>query len=327
MKLIISRLRINDCLTEANVTDHYNLTRSIFNNHFLKALPSTALANLFCDLRTIEFDLQNSDYLFDLVKTEILFVDTGLVSLVHKPASGLGIEVASLSPSNWLGTSFPLALQNIELNVVPLIAGKLFFIRPQKFFQYFEQDLELRDLTLKFDAFLLQEAYSKIVCNDQHSLANRISSWILTASECSTDKSISITHETLSMLFGVHRPTVTILLSKLKRLNIIQYTSRSITIKNRSALEDRACICHRQKKEFTCSATASNFKHKTSTAWTLSETVWEWLRVADAAEEQAAHSDIDHGTGHIDALLVITDQPTPAHHPAECALRDPALRQ
>src|SRR5215213_4281849 len=49
--------------------------------------------------------------------------------------------------------------------------------------------------------------------------------------------------------------------------------------------------------------------------------------MADAAQEQASHADMDHGLGDITALLVVAHQPPPAHHPAERSLDHPAARQ
>lgn len=50
------------------------------------------------------------------------------------------------------------------------------------------------------------------------------------------------------------------------------------------------------------------------------EPVSEWPRVADAVQERAVQGDPDHGAGHIDPLLAVTDQTTPAHRLAERAL-------
>src|SRR5215203_985157 len=49
--------------------------------------------------------------------------------------------------------------------------------------------------------------------------------------------------------------------------------------------------------------------------------------MADAAQEQASHADVDHGLRYITELLVVTHQPPPACHPAERPLDQPAARQ
>ena len=49
--------------------------------------------------------------------------------------------------------------------------------------------------------------------------------------------------------------------------------------------------------------------------------------MGDAPEKKASHGDVDHGFGHVDALLVVAHEPTPAGHPGEGAFRDPTARQ
>jgi hypothetical protein len=44
--------------------------------------------------------------------------------------------------------------------------------------------------------------------------------------------------------------------------------------------------------------------------------------MGDAAEEQRAHGDVDHGLGYVEAFLVVADEAAPADHPAEGALHD-----
>ena len=46
-----------------------------------------------------------------------------------------------------------------------------------------------------------------------------------------------------------------------------------------------------------------------------------------AAEQERAHSEVDHGIGHVEAAFVVAHQPAPPHHPAECSLDHPAPRQ
>ncbi len=46
-----------------------------------------------------------------------------------------------------------------------------------------------------------------------------------------------------------------------------------------------------------------------------------------SAQEVTAHCDEDHGMGHVDALLVVTNEAAPPDHPAEGALDDPTPGQ
>lgn len=49
--------------------------------------------------------------------------------------------------------------------------------------------------------------------------------------------------------------------------------------------------------------------------------------MADTAQQQAPHGDVDHRFGHVDALFVIAHQTTPSDNPAEGSSNDPSARQ
>ncbi len=49
--------------------------------------------------------------------------------------------------------------------------------------------------------------------------------------------------------------------------------------------------------------------------------------MADTAQQQAPHGDVDHRFGHVDALFVIAHQTTPSGKSAEGSFNDPSARQ
>lgn len=48
--------------------------------------------------------------------------------------------------------------------------------------------------------------------------------------------------------------------------------------------------------------------------------------MCDAPEQEGAHGDVDHGLGHVEALLVVANEASPTDHPAEGALHHPPAR-
>jgi Mn-dependent DtxR family transcriptional regulator len=59
---------------------------------------------------------------------------------------------------------------------------------------------------------------------------------------------VTVTHEYLSMMLGVRRPTVTLAMSGLQRKGIIAAQRRQVTILDSEALESTACECYRSMK-------------------------------------------------------------------------------
>ncbi len=53
----------------------------------------------------------------------------------------------------------------------------------------------------------------------------------------------------------------------------------------------------------------------------------EMASMSDTPEEEGAEGDVDHGLGDVEALLVVSHEASPAHHPSEGSLYDPSTGQ
>ncbi len=81
--------------------------------------------------------------------------------------------------------------------------------------------------------FLLQS----VTCNALHAVENRCSRWLLHAHDRLASHAFPLTHDLLSTMLGVRRPTVTLVMADLVRQGIVRTSRGMIDIVDRDALE------------------------------------------------------------------------------------------
>jgi Mn-dependent DtxR family transcriptional regulator len=81
-----------------------------------------------------------------------------------------------------------------------------------------------------------------------HSADARSCRWLLHAQDRLAREEFPVTHELLSTMLGVRRPTVTLIIADLVRLGIVSTTRGGIRIADRAALLARSCECYRTVK-------------------------------------------------------------------------------
>jgi CRP-like cAMP-binding protein len=91
---------------------------------------------------------------------------------------------------------------------------------------------------------LLIQVQQTAACNALHDVEERLSRWLLQARDRVDENTIRLTHEFLSQMLGVRRPTVTVVARMLQEAGLIRYHRGHIEIVDRRGLEARACECY-----------------------------------------------------------------------------------
>jgi CRP-like cAMP-binding protein len=130
-------------------------------------------------------------------------------------------------------------------------SGQAFELPVDVFLQQLETSKALRQLVLRY---ALSEHYlsaQSVGCNRFHELSERAARWLLTLQDRTDVTELAITHEFLSQMLGVQRPTVTLALGTLERAGLLERLGRGhLRILDRETLEAAACECYARVRDF-----------------------------------------------------------------------------
>jgi len=107
----------------------------------------------------------------------------------------------------------------------------------------------LRSVFSRYADCLLAQIFQSTACNAIHSIEQRTAKWIVSAIERTDGEEIvPLTHEQLATLLGVGRSYASRVIQTFKAEGILQTRRGSILVRDREALEARACLCNESVK-------------------------------------------------------------------------------
>jgi CRP-like cAMP-binding protein len=178
----------------------------------------------------------------------VFFPERGLCSLMQTMEDGATVEVAMIGAEGMIGIAALLGDSIAFGNVVARTAGAMHTLPLDVFRREIDQRGGFRELMTRYCQSFLGVAALSAACNGLHSARQRISRWLLAASDRLQNDDLTLTHELLAMILGVRRPTVTILLEQLAKEEIIWQHRGKVRIVNRPALLAAACECYAREK-------------------------------------------------------------------------------
>src|SRR6202045_3819118 len=103
----------------------------------------------------------------------------------------------------------------------------------------------LRNVFARYADCMLAQIFQSTACNAIHSIEQRTAKWILSAMERTNGENIvPLTHEQLATLLGGGRSYASRVIQIFKAEGILETRRGSILVRNREALQMRACLCN-----------------------------------------------------------------------------------
>jgi CRP-like cAMP-binding protein len=221
-----------------------NRSHTSRRNRLLAALPLADLALLTPDLKEVHLAqgivLQEQGDRID----DVYFPNEGIVSLLAVMQQGEAIETATIGREGAVGSLAGLGPRRSHTRAVVQVAGTASKISAARFCKAAAHSAAIRDSIVRYGEMLLIQVQQTAACNALHDVEERLSRWLLQARDRVDGNTIRLTHEFLSQMLGVRRPTVTVVARMLQDAGLIRYHRGHIEIVDRRGLEARACECY-----------------------------------------------------------------------------------
>jgi CRP-like cAMP-binding protein len=217
--------------------------QAVHRNLFLAALPARDLALIQPMLQPIE--LRQGDVLQEPGQRvgEVVFIQSGMISLLTPMQDGAAIENATLGRESVLGALAALGSHRSTARATVQISGTAHTIRVNDFREAVEKSRTMRHLVLLSSELMVAQMQQIAACNALHSAEQRLCRWILQVRDRIDSDVIQLTQDFLAQMLAVRRPTVTLIAQSLQNAGLIRYRRGRIAIADREGLEKRACEC------------------------------------------------------------------------------------
>jgi CRP-like cAMP-binding protein len=211
-----------------------------YRNRLLAALVEDDAAWIGARLEPVELPLGTVIVEPDSRIGHAYFIDEGLCSVVSRQIGGGRIEIGLFGREGFSGTSLLLGADRIPHEVFLQVAGRGHRIAADALLAAIDHSPRLRDLLLRYiQTFLIQTAQTALA-NAGAPAEERLARWLLMYHDRQDGDDLSVTHDFLSMMLGVRRPTVTVAIHTLEGAGLIRARRGRITVLDRIGLEEAA---------------------------------------------------------------------------------------
>lgn len=175
---------------------------------------------------------------------DVLFPSSGLISVVVALRGGDLVEAAMVGCDGVVGGGAVFGAKQHLGSSFAQLPGSGWTIRAADLTTILEGDEHLRRTLFAYEQFLLAQAQQTAACNARHHIPQRLSSWLLRASDATCENELMLTQEFLAQMLGVQRASVSMFAGQLQDKNLIRYRRGRVTVMNTGALAHEACECH-----------------------------------------------------------------------------------
>ena len=217
----------------------------IGGNLLLSKLPADEFNRIFPDPRLVALDFKHIVYEPRIPIDYAYFPVSGVISQLTITEDGALIELATIGNEGMVGLPLAFGLDESSSKAVVQVPSRVLRIASSRLKAEITRDSPLRRLLLRYAGVFLFQISQGAACNGLHSVQQRCCRWLLMTHDRVEGDEFPITHEFLSQMLGVRRPSITEVLRPLQDDQLIRHHRGWMMILNREGLENASCECYR----------------------------------------------------------------------------------
>jgi CRP-like cAMP-binding protein len=214
-------------------------------NKLLAALPPDDYERVLSHLTVVPLTFKQVLYKQDEVIQHVFFPGGGACSLTRVMRNGQIAEIATIGREGVIGSSvfFGDDLSFSE-TIVQVADGDGFRMPVEAFVTEMSRRGAFYDRITRYSQALMSQVMQTTVCNGLHSVEQRCCRWLLMTYDRVSSNDLRLTHEFLSIMLGVRRPTVTLVMGDLQKTGLVENRRGTIHVIDRAGLELASCECY-----------------------------------------------------------------------------------
>lgn len=217
-------------------------------NRLLAALSPETYKRLEPDLEPVSLAFGEVLYEAHDALSHVYFPTTAIVSLLYTMENGSTAEMGVVGCDGVVGIAVFMGGDTTPSRAVVQSAGDALRLKLNRFRDEFKRIGELHRLLLLYTQALLTQMSQTAVCNQLHSVEQRLCRVLLLSDDRHESQEFLMTQELLASMLGVRREAVSVAAHRLQDAGLIRYKRGHMTIVDRAGLESEVCECYQVVK-------------------------------------------------------------------------------
>jgi CRP-like cAMP-binding protein len=218
-------------------------------NSLLAALPDAEYQRLAEHLK--EVALKRGEVLHEpnTPAQYVYFLDDGVASLSVSSEDGKELMLSIVGDEGLIGERAIFKEGVFIIRCEMLTNGAGHRMLPDMFEAEFKRGERLHQLVLNRMEARTTETAQTALCNQVHTIEQRLVRWLLTLADRLHEEELHVTHDHMANMVGVRRASITDAVEILRKAGVIESGRGKVTILDREKMEAQACECYAIIKE------------------------------------------------------------------------------